>query len=71
MNKPVIREIVHKGKPFTVKTSDGEKHAVPHSDFIAIGSDNDETIVIYKEAGGLEIIDIFNITSLDLQQKTA
>ena len=71
MDKSMIKEIVHKGEPFTVKTSDGETHEVPHTDFIAIGSDNDDTIVIYKKTGGLEIIDIFNITSLEVTKKTA
>jgi len=57
--------------PFTICTSDGQKHYVAHPDFIAIGGEKDEVIIVFKEAGGFSFIDIFNITSLEVVKKSA
>ena len=67
----MIREFTHRGLPFTIHTTDGKSYDVAHPDFIAIGGEKDETVIVYLQEGGMVMIDVFSIASLEEVKKSA
>ncbi len=61
MKPEMIRQQLAGRGPFTIRTADGEKFTVPHSEFVLVGRQN---VVIEDEEGLLDILDPFHIVSI-------
>ena len=67
MNAAAIRKVMHRNRPFSLKSADGTEYQVVHPDFISIGEGEDGLVVVHTEKG-LAILDIINITAIELAQ---
>ena len=67
MNVTAIREVMHRNRPFSLKAADGTEYEVVHPDFISIGEGEDGLVVVHTKTG-LAILDVFNITAIELPE---
>jgi hypothetical protein len=67
MNASAIREVMHRNGPFSLKAADGTEYEVVHSDFISIG-EGEEGLVVVHTKRGLAILDLFNITAIEVPE---
>ena len=61
MNVQTIRKRFSKEGPFIVRTSDGERHTVPHLEFVWVGRYN---VVIEDDQGGIDVIDPLHVVAI-------
>ena len=52
-------------RPFAIHTADGRSFPIPHNEFLAFHPDGD-TLVAYQPDGGLSILNLDQITELEL-----
>jgi len=67
MTAAAIREVMHRNRPFSLKSADGTEYEVVHPDFISVGEGEDGLVVVHTRSG-LAILDLFNITAIELPQ---
>ena len=61
MNRELIRQQLGSGKGAIIRTSDGQRYAVAHPEFVLIGRHN---VVVEQPNGYLDIIDPLHIVSI-------
>ncbi len=59
---------MHKAVPFDLKTADGSVYPVKHPDFVSVGTEQDRAVVVHTDSG-LAILDIDNITAIELANR--
>jgi hypothetical protein len=69
MTTEAIREVMHQGVPFQLKTADGSVYAVKHPDFISVSEGTDGVVVVHTESG-LAILALPNITVIELTPRS-
>jgi len=67
MTIKAIKDAMHSNRPFKLRTADGRKIEVPHSDFAAVSRDG-RTFVLTTPQGSLDLINISLITALEMSE---
>jgi hypothetical protein len=53
-------------RPFTVELGSGKRVPVKHADYVSL-SPAGRTLIVYDDDDGMEILDVFLITSIDVK----
>jgi len=70
MNIAQIEEAAHRGIPFSLKVADGDRHEVPHPDYIFLPpreSQKRTYVVVHSDDGYASVLPLLTITSLTYQ----
>jgi hypothetical protein len=68
MTTEAIREVMHQAIPFQLKTADGSTYDIKHPDFVSVSEGDDGVVVVHTESG-LAILDLPNITAIELAHR--